>query len=371
MRVAEAWAQLLADGDVDGALLLYAPNASLHVAGDVAVGPRSIRGALATALPGGIPRPFEVRGDGDTVMIRWAREGAEQTETRLRLGHGEIAEQWLGSVTAVEPPSAARSPIEVSAQKNVSDADRQYSIDKITKVLSTVDEPIHRVTIRLDVAPDPAREHPARARVMLDLDGDPVRLVVRADTVPEAVDLLEPRLRRRLHDVVEHRRTLRRRSPASSPGEWRHGDPPTPRAPFHPRPPEERHVVRHKTLSAGPSTVDEAVFDLESLDHDFFLFEDLASGQDALVERREGGSYALTYLLGPTQADASPTAATVDVEDRAAPVLTEADAREQLDVSQAPWVFFQDPSTGRGQVLYRRHDGHYGLILPTTEATGT
>ena len=36
-----------------------------------------------------------------------------------------------------------------------------------------------------------------------------------------------------------------------------------------------------------------------------------------------------------------------------------------LDESNAPFEFFVDAESGRGQVAYRRYDGHYGLILPT------
>ena len=35
-----------------------------------------------------------------------------------------------------------------------------------------------------------------------------------------------------------------------------------------------------------------------------------------------------------------------------------------LDAGDASFVFFADSATGRGNVLYRRHDGHYGLITP-------
>jgi len=28
-------------------------------------------------------------------------------------------------------------------------------------------------------------------------------------------------------------------------------------------------------------------------------------------------------------------------------------------------VFFVEPTTGRGNVVYRRYDGHYGLISPS------
>ena len=42
--------------------------------------------------------------------------------------------------------------------------------------------------------------------------------------------------------------------------------------------------------------------------------------------------------------------------------LTEAEAL--LDEGDAAFVFFAEPGTGRSQVLYRRFDGHYGLITP-------
>ena len=35
-----------------------------------------------------------------------------------------------------------------------------------------------------------------------------------------------------------------------------------------------------------------------------------------------------------------------------------------LDEGDEPFVFFAEPDTSRGQVLYRRFDGHYGLITP-------
>jgi hypothetical protein len=38
------------------------------------------------------------------------------------------------------------------------------------------------------------------------------------------------------------------------------------------------------------------------------------------------------------------------------------DAVELLDLSEDRFVFYGDTASGRGQVLYRRYDGHYGLI---------
>lgn len=41
------------------------------------------------------------------------------------------------------------------------------------------------------------------------------------------------------------------------------------------------------------------------------------------------------------------------------------EAIERLDAGADPFVFFADPVTGRGNVVYRRYDGHCGLITPS------
>ncbi|MCO8125673.1 sigma 54 modulation/S30EA ribosomal C-terminal domain-containing protein [Acidimicrobiia bacterium EGI L10123] len=180
----------------------------------------------------------------------------------------------------------------------------------------------------------------------------------------EAIDLLDARARRRLTQLAEHRQTLRRRGPSSPEGQWRRGDAPTERPPHLPRPAAEREIVRRKSFTTAEATVDEAIFDMEALDHDFFLFTDLASGQDAVVHARDDGTYGLQYARGVDEDPTEPTAAAVEVQPDPAPRFTVDQAREHLDLSGAPWLFFVDADHDRGRVLYRRDDGHYGLIAP-------
>jgi hypothetical protein len=47
-----------------------------------------------------------------------------------------------------------------------------------------------------------------------------------------------------------------------------------------------------------------------------------------------------------------------------APCLAVSEAIERLELAGQPFVFFIDPDTERGTVLYHRYDGHYGLITP-------
>ena len=54
----------------------------------------------------------------------------------------------------------------------------------------------------------------------------------------------------------------------------------------------------------------------------------------------------------------------VEIDPTPAPRLTTDEAVEHLDVSGAPFVFYQEAESGRGMVVYRRLDGHYGAIRP-------
>ena len=49
-------------------------------------------------------------------------------------------------------------------------------------------------------------------------------------------------------------------------------------------------------------------------------------------------------------------------DDTPAAELTVDEAIERLNAGGEPFVFFASPLTGRGNVAYRRYDGHYGLI---------
>ncbi len=78
-----------------------------------------------------------------------------------------------------------------------------------------------------------------------------------------------------------------------NPGEWRHGDAMTERPGFFARPEEEREILRRKTFGVDALTPEEAALELEQLDHDFYLFTNLATGEDNVLCRIDGERYAL------------------------------------------------------------------------------
>ncbi|MDT5036223.1 MAG: hypothetical protein QOE03_1408 [Micromonosporaceae bacterium] len=56
------------------------------------------------------------------------------------------------------------------------------------------------------------------------------------------------------------------------------------------------HVVREKEHPADPMTVDDALFHMELLGHDFYLFQDKESGRPSVVYRRRAYDYGVISL---------------------------------------------------------------------------
>jgi len=370
LEVARAWARRVADGDVDEALLLYSPTAVVHAEGDAVAGRSRLHAYLGAVPVRGSRRIPDVRGEAGTVLVSWAAEGPDDPgwSAHCRIEHGQIAEQWVD-----ETPPAARTVVvegahgplttELVTRGDVHDDAVAYARERIIHLTRMIDEPVLAARIKLTHAPDPARARPAIAQATLDVNGEAVRAHVAAHELREAIDLLQ----RRLLDKLEHRRERReaeRRSAAvPEPGEWRHRDLPAVRPDYFDRPAEDRQLVRHKTFATDELTPDEAAFDMDQLDFDFYLFEDLASGQDSLLDRTADGTYRLTRL-NPSPADPGPTAVPLQLTGTASPQLTLGEAIERLDSGGERFVFFAEATTGRGAVVYRRYDGHYGVITP-------
>jgi hypothetical protein len=302
--------------------------------------------------------------------IRRNDDGEEAVDVRLRPGtRASRHHRPDGSVpapdtrTAIVEAGASPVAVAVLTRGRVGDDDVAYAVDRIGTVLGRIDDPVLFARLKLGLAGDPARAEPALAQVAIDVNGELVRAHVAGHSMREAADLLQRRLTDQLEQRAQHRQDRRTRGAERRPGEWRHGDLRTTRPDYHDRPIEERQLVRHKTFATDELTVDEAAFDMEQLDYDFHLFRDLASGEDAVLERRADGGYRLTRLH-PTPIEPGTTAIDLAVADTTPAELTADDAIQRLDATGEPFVFFADATTGRGNVVYRRYDGHYGLLTP-------
>ena len=244
-------------------------------------------------------------------------------------------ESWMGpgprsvaSIPAGHAGAAPLPPIDVVVRGDVPHGDIPYVHDKIVRTMAILAEPVLHARVKLTMLSAPAVDRPAVAEAVLDVNGDLVRAHVGAASTREAADLLE----RRLRDRLVHRH-------------GRRGVLPTDRPSYVDRPVQDRELLRHKTYTLRESTPEEAVSEMETLDYDFHLFRDLATGEDSVVWRNDDGD-------------------DVTLRRRDAPVLTLAAAVQRLNAGRERFVFFADAETGGGKVAYRRYDGHYGLITP-------
>lgn len=260
-------------------------------------------------------------------------------------------------------PEAVPGQVQVTGRGDVPAEMREYAATKIGRVARYAHQPVLEVSVVLTLAEDPARERPATAEASLDVNGTQVRAKMSAPQMGEAIDLLEDRLRRNLVQHEDRIRTRHRWIGLPDEHEWRRGDLPTPRGgETFPRPPEERQVIRRKTFALAPITVDEAAYEMDLLGHDFYLFIEVVSGADAVVRRDEEGGYV---VHGEVLAQPHPSGKVT--YDGPAAVLTDEEARTRLEVGGEPFVFYVEPASRRGRVLYLRYDGHYGLITPAEE----
>ena len=254
-------------------------------------------------------------------------------------------------------------PVEVVRKGDVADAAVEYALKRIDAVMSQIGAPILFSRVRLTDEGGAQRERPALAQATLDINGELLRGHVAADTMTEAIDLLADRLRDQIQHRAERRRARRATGRVAQAGEWRHGDVRDERSLFAERPVDEREVVGRKSFAIDPATPDEAAADMEQLDYDFWLFHDLASDAEALIEHDPAGGYRLQRAR-PVDAEAGPVAIDVAVLPQAPPTVSLDEAVRQLEASGQPLVFFVDADSGRGNVVYRRYDGHYGVLTP-------
>ncbi|HEX2851269.1 MAG TPA: sigma 54 modulation/S30EA ribosomal C-terminal domain-containing protein [Acidimicrobiales bacterium] len=371
LDVGRELAALLASGDVGTALLLYAPDAVVQVGDDAHVGLDAARRVLEEMDFAGRHDPPSIHGgsEPDTFVIQWHREpGHHPLVARLRIRHGVVVEHRMHVHHLVEPgddETGAASPpaVAVVTSHDIDAAEVDRAVAMVQALAPLARAPVLHAGVRLTMSRDPAVVRPASASATLDANGTVVRATVTAASVHEAVDLLKYRLHERLTRLLRHDDHRRREVAAPPEGEWRHDGAVPPPGAWFDRPPEDRRVVRRKTYEPQETTVEEALFDLEVLDHDFHLFRDLATGQSAVIARVADG-YELRRFA---PADVPVAAQTpVALHPNGSVRLRLGDAVERLNTSGERFVFFHGPDAPDGALLYRRYDGHYGLVEPSS-----
>jgi hypothetical protein len=117
-------------------------------------------------------------------------------------------------------------------------------------------------------------------------------------------------------------------------------------------------VVRRKAFGLARLTVEEAIAELEALD----LFTERVTGADSVVYTTVRG-YRVAQaeprpdlVAGPSGRGSGSAGEMVSFSEVPAP---------RLAGLEQPFIFFAEPGSGRGNLLYFRYDGDLGLITPS------
>jgi len=187
--------------------------------------------------------------------------------------------------------------------------------DHVEEKLSRLEKHDHRI-IRVDVEIDMERNPRQQDRaVRVELTAFSKGPVIRAEAAAEdklgALDLALDRMAAQMRRAADRKKVHRgRRTPVSlsqalagADVTLNGTDPATDAAPE----PERKVgpltvtgdgplVVREKTHAAAPMTLAQALYEMELVGHDFYLFLDQDNGQPSVVYRRKGYDYGVIAL---------------------------------------------------------------------------
>src|SRR3954469_9422443 len=182
----------------------------------------------------------------------------------------------------------------------VPDHYRQHVAEKLAK-LERYDGKIIRTDVELYHEKNPRQNGSCQhIEITCRTRGPVVRSEACADDFYKALDLAAEKLERRFRHAADRRRIHHGRRTPPSVAEVTAGLPDTTTVSEVPNEPDEAdgpgRVVREKEHTAKPMTVDQALFEMELVGHDFFLFSDVDSGRPTVVYRRHAYDYGLIRL---------------------------------------------------------------------------
>lgn len=184
----------------------------------------------------------------------------------------------------------------------LSDRFREQAASKLAKV-ERYDGKCHRIDVEVSHEANPRQADQAvRVELTCHGKGPVIRAEASSDEKYTALDLavgkLEERLRRAADRRNDHQRA-RGRAMTSDAAAVPTGAVST-LAPVETSTDDEADedalVVREKTHRARPMTLDQALYEMELVGHDFFLFLDEGSGTPSVVYRRKGYDYGVLHL---------------------------------------------------------------------------
>jgi sigma 54 modulation/S30EA-like ribosomal protein len=205
------------------------------------------------------------------------------------------------------------------------------------------------------------RPYVADASVLID--GRVLAAHVAGATPEDAAKAAAERLRLQVRRVIDADVALRNEPRVIQRALEAVGVEPEPGPDWEPVPPDEPLPITPVATPADiPVGTLSAVADLIDLDLLFYLFVHVRTEEAVVVHRRDDGRIGLLFPRGSVLADENDIVLPQESWYTAAQPVEE--IRDQMDLTHHRFLYFTDAADGVGKVLYRRHEGDYGLVAP-------
>ncbi len=171
----------------------------------------------------------------------------------------------------------------------VTDAIREYVSQKIDKAVSHFKSLTTEVDVHLSVARNPRITSRQSAEVTIYANGAIIRAEEKSENLYASIDLVADKIARKLRKFKE-----RKSSKAAVKTALAFADrAPEPSSTDDLAPEFLTQVVRNKYFTMNLISIDDAVEQLELVDHDFFVFRNADTGEINVVYERNHGGYGV------------------------------------------------------------------------------
>ena len=173
----------------------------------------------------------------------------------------------------------------------ITDAIREYVHQKIEKAVNHFQNLTTEVDVHLSVARNPRINSKQAAEVTIYASGSVIRAEESSESLYASIDLVADKIARQLRKYKERRQDKKTRAqPKTEVGM----EQPVVSDLLGDRTPElPSVVVRTKHFAMPPMAIEEALEQLQLVDHDFYMFRNAETGEINVIYERNHGGYGV------------------------------------------------------------------------------
>jgi putative sigma-54 modulation protein len=184
----------------------------------------------------------------------------------------------------------------------ITNAIREYVHQKIEKAANHFQSLTTEIDVHLSVARNPRINPKQTAEVTIFANGTVIRAEESSESLYASVDLVANKIARQLRKYKEKRQAKVHSTPKT--GMTVTEQPVTLSLESDRQPELPQAVVRTKYFAMPPMTIDEALEQLELVDHDFYMFCNTETGEINVIYERNHGGYG---VIQPRRNGSKPT----------------------------------------------------------------